>query len=96
MSPPACRTLVYMREGPNLTLVDMVEFASAVGQVASAVIAIPVGFIAWFTYQASRNAATSADKLTEIEARREWADRYLSSQMRHFGVKSSVVSRLVG
>lgn len=58
-----------------MVVVDIVEIASAVGQVASAVIAIPVGFVAWFAYRASKNAVRSTELLTEIEFRREWADR---------------------
>jgi hypothetical protein len=48
-------------------VVDIPAVASAVGQVASALVAIPVAVLAYFAYQISKNSAEATTALTNIE-----------------------------
>jgi hypothetical protein len=54
--------------------VDVPAVASAVGQVASAVLAIPTAFVAYFAYKIAKSSADATSALTKIEEARLHAE----------------------
>lgn len=54
--------------------VDIPAVASAVGQVASAALAVPTMFVAYFAYKISKSSAEATAALTRIEATRLQAE----------------------
>jgi hypothetical protein len=63
-----------LRFAPTVYVVDVLAVASAVGQVASAFLAIPTAIVAYYAYRISKNAADATSALTSIERTRLHAE----------------------